>query len=65
MLKNKMTKSEIHSIQVAMCVDFDFYSAKAINSSKKKRKFVLKKNSTYHSVKGNKVKISLVFCTLT
>ena len=42
MLENKMTKSEIHSIQVALCVDFDFYSAKAINSSKK-RKFVLKK----------------------
>ena len=38
MLENKMTKSEIHSIQVALCVDFDFYSAKAINSSKKKKK---------------------------
>ena len=37
MLENKMTKSEIHSIQVALCVDFDFYSAKAINSSKKKK----------------------------
>ena len=64
MQKNKMTKSEIHSIQVVLCVDFDFYSARAINSSKK-RKFVLLKNSTYHSVKSNKVKISLVFCTLT
>ena len=65
MQKNKMAKNEIHSIQVVLCVDFDFYSARAINSSKKKRKFVLLKNSTYHSVKSNKVKISLVFCTLT
>ena len=32
-----MTKSEIHSIQVVLCVDFDFYSARAINSSKKKK----------------------------
>ena len=43
MLENKMTKSEIHSIQVALCVDFDFYSAKAINSSKKKENSFLKK----------------------